>query len=152
MRCCDWPRRAQPRWSRVSRTGYGGCCTLSSQWTSHRGERFDRESYVLANTRGQRWLKQRIEDPEVTVVGDTAILLCTVNDAVVRGGEEHSLRMPVTQVWVRAHKSWVLLAGHAGPSSDLVRLAPHELRVSRSRTMPRGPAPDATPADPGASR
>ena len=86
------------------------------QWTSHRGERFDRESYVLANTRGQRWLKQRIEDPEVTVVGDTAILLCTVNDAVVRGGEEHSLRMPVTQVWVRAHKSgccWPVTRGPA---------------------------------------
>ncbi len=88
------------------------------QWTSHRGERFDRESYVLANTRGLRWLRQRIEDPEVTVAGDTAILLCTVNDTVARDGEEHSLRMPVTQVWVRAHKSWVLLAGHAGPSSD----------------------------------
>jgi hypothetical protein len=85
------------------------------QWTSHRGERYDRESYVLANTRELRWMKQRLEDPEVTVVGDTAILLCTVNDTVIRDGKELSFVMPVTQVWVRAHRSWVLLAGHAGP-------------------------------------
>jgi hypothetical protein len=88
------------------------------RWTSHRGERYDRESYVLANTRTLRWVKQRLEDPEVTVVGDTAILLCTADDTVVRDSEELSFRMPVTQVWVRAHKSWVMLAGHAGPPLD----------------------------------
>jgi hypothetical protein len=88
------------------------------QWTSHRGERYDRESYVLANTRELRWVRQRLEDPEVTVVGDTAILLCTVHDTVVRDTEQLSLRMPVTQVWVRAHQTWVLLAGHAGPALD----------------------------------
>lgn len=85
------------------------------RWTSHRGDRYDRESYVLANTRDLRWVKQRLEDPEVTVVGDTAILLCTAVDTVVRDGAELSLEVPVTQVWVRAHKTWVLLAGHAGP-------------------------------------
>jgi hypothetical protein len=88
------------------------------QWTSHRGERYDRESYVLANTRGLRWLKQRLEDPEVTVVGDTAILLCTANDTVLRDGQEAGFRIPVTQVWVRAHRTWVMLAGHAGPVLD----------------------------------
>ncbi len=88
------------------------------RWTSHQGERHDRESYVLANTRTLRWVKQRLEDPEVTVVGDTAILLCTACDTVVRDGEELSFRMPMTQVWVRAYKSWVMLAGHAGPDLD----------------------------------
>jgi hypothetical protein len=85
------------------------------RWTSHRGEHLDREAYVLANTRALRWVKQRLEDPEVTVVGDTAILLCTADDTVLRDGEELHLRMPVTQVWVRQHKGWVCLAGHAGP-------------------------------------
>jgi hypothetical protein len=88
------------------------------RWTSHNGERYDRESYVLANTRKLRWVKQRLEDPEVTVVDDTAILLCTACDTVVRDGEELTFRMPVTQVWVRAYKTWVLLAGHAGPDLD----------------------------------
>jgi hypothetical protein len=88
------------------------------QWTSHRGERYDRESYVLANTRELRWLKQRLEDPEVTVIGDTAILLCTVSDTVLRDGQEAGFRMPMTQVWVRAHRTWVMLAGHAGPALD----------------------------------
>jgi hypothetical protein len=86
------------------------------RWTTHRGERLDREGYVRANTRDLRWIKQRLEDPEVTVVGDTAILLCTAHDTVVRDGVEYTYRMPVTMVWVRAHKGWVCLAGHAGPS------------------------------------
>ena len=85
------------------------------RWTSHRGERLDREGYVRVNTREVRWVKQRLEDPEVTVVGDTAILLCTAHDTVERDGVESEVRVPVTQVWVRSHKSWVLLAGHAGP-------------------------------------
>lgn len=87
-------------------------------WTSHNGERLDREGYVRVNTRELTWLKQRIEDPEVTVVDGTAILLCTVDDTVVRGGIEETLRMPVTQVWVRAHRGWVCLAGHAGPAQQ----------------------------------
>lgn len=85
------------------------------RWTSHLGERLDREGYVRVNTHDVRWVKQRLEDPEVTVVGDTAILLCTAHDAVVRDGVEREVRVPVTQVWVRAHRSWVCLAGHAGP-------------------------------------
>jgi hypothetical protein len=88
------------------------------RWTSHRGERFDRESYVLTNTRDVQWVKQRLEDPEVTVVADTAVLLCTAHDTLVRQGLEQSFRMPVTQVWVRSYRSWVLLAGHAGPAVD----------------------------------
>ena len=89
-------------------------------WTSHRGERLDREGYVRVNTHECKWLKQRLEDPEVTVVDDTAILLCTVHDTVVRDGVETTLRMPVTQVWVRAHRGWVCLAGHAGPEQQEV--------------------------------
>ena len=84
-------------------------------WTSHRGERLDREGYVRVNSREVHWIKQRLEDPEVTVVDDTAILLCTADDTVVSDGVETTLRMPMTQVWVRAHRGWVCLAGHAGP-------------------------------------
>jgi Domain of unknown function (DUF4440) len=85
------------------------------RWTSHRGERLDREGYVRVNTREIRWVKQRLEDPEVTVIGDTALLLCTAHDTIVRAGTELTFIMPMTQVWVRSHKSWVCLAGHAGP-------------------------------------
>jgi hypothetical protein len=91
------------------------------RWTTHRGERLDREGYVRANTRDLRWTKQRLEDPEVTVVGDTAILLCTAHDTVVRDGVEMYLVAPVTQVWVRAHKGWVCLAGHSGPIREAER-------------------------------
>ena len=86
------------------------------RWTSHNGERLDREGFVRVNTRELRWVKQRLEDPEVTVVDDTALLLCTTHDTVVRDGVEQTFIMPVTQVWVRSHKSWVCLAGHTGPA------------------------------------
>ena len=85
------------------------------RWTSRNGERLDREGFVRVNTRELRWVKQRLEDPEVTVVDDTALLLCTTHDTVVRDGAEQTFIMPVTQVWVRSHKSWVCLACHAGP-------------------------------------
>jgi hypothetical protein len=85
-------------------------------WTTLRGERLDREGYVRRNTREQRYARQRLEDPEVTVVGDTAILLCTAHDTIVRDGVEQERRVPVTEVWVRSHKAWVCLAGHEGPA------------------------------------
>ncbi len=54
-----------------------------------------------------------------TVVGDVVVLRCTVADFVDTGRGSEVLRMPMTQVWIRADAQWVCLAGHAGP-----RLAP----------------------------
>ena len=45
------------------------------RWTSHNGERLDPEGFVRVNTRELRWVKRRLEDPEVTVVDDTALLM-----------------------------------------------------------------------------
>jgi hypothetical protein len=75
---------------------------------------------VCSNTTGpNRWRKQTIHDPEVTVVGDVAVLRCTVADFVDTGRDTEVFRMPMTRVWIRANAQWVCLAGHAGP-----RLAP----------------------------
>jgi len=87
-------------------------------WTTRSGERLDREGYVRRHTRELRWVRQRLEDPEVTVVGDTAILLCTAHDTFVQDGAEQDRRALVTEVWVRSHKAWVCLAGHEGPTPD----------------------------------
>ena len=87
-------------------------------WTSHRGERLDREGYVRVNTRDAQMGQAAARGPRGDVVDDIAILLCTAHDTVVRDGVETTLRMPVTQVWVRAHRGWVCLAGHAGPEQD----------------------------------
>jgi hypothetical protein len=87
------------------------------QWTSHRGEMFDRDAYVRANTGGRlRWLAQVLEQVDVVVVGDTGVVRCVVNDQVQVGGEPKSFRMPVTQTWVRTPGGWLCLAGHAGPA------------------------------------
>lgn len=86
-------------------------------WTTHRGDRLDRASYVRGNTDGSlRWLEQRLDDVETHVVGDTGVLTCVVHDRVVRDGAELDFTMPVTQTWVRSDGSWRCLAGHAGPA------------------------------------
>jgi hypothetical protein len=85
-------------------------------WTTHRGEIKDRDAYIAGNTQGGLvWRAQRLEDPHVTVVGDTAILTAVVYDEFERGGEPHSHRMHLSQTWVRDASGWVCLAAHAGP-------------------------------------
>ncbi len=91
-------------------------------WVSHRGDVFDRDRYVAANTAsgGLRWRAQRLEQPQVHVVGDAAVLRCIVTDIVsdARGGEVRA-RMLMTQTWIRDDTTgWVCLAGHAGPRVD----------------------------------
>jgi len=88
----------------------------SFRWVSHRGDRFTREEYVERNTRGPlAWRSQALEEPEVTVVGETAVLHAVVRDVVATESGDEEFRMPVTQVWVRSGDGWVCLAGHAGP-------------------------------------
>ena len=86
-------------------------------WTSHTGERFDRESYVRSNTEGNtRWDRQELSEVKVVAHERTAVLHCQVVDAVDHGAGVEELRMPMTQVWVRDNDHWLCLAGHAGPS------------------------------------
>ena len=88
----------------------------SFAWTSHTGASFDRATYVRSNTRGEAtWHGQRLEQVEITVVGDTAVLRCVVQDDVETAGARQLFRMPMTQVWVRHRHRWLCLAGHAGP-------------------------------------
>lgn len=87
------------------------------RWTSHRGEVFDRATYIRGNTAGSLlWRQQRLDDAQVTVVGDTAVLLAVVTDEVTRDGRARTFRMPMTQTWVRGELGWRCLAGHAGPA------------------------------------
>ena len=85
-------------------------------WTSHRAERFDRRTYVEANTaNGITWHHQDLRGAEVRVVGDTAVLCATVVDDVTILDTRATYEMPVTQTWVRSGDGWLCLAGHAGP-------------------------------------
>ena len=53
------------------------------RWTTRLGLVLDRESYIDGNTSGSlNWRGQRLESPEVVVVGDAAILTATVVDEV----------------------------------------------------------------------
>lgn len=86
------------------------------RWTSHVGRVFDRAEYVEANTGGTTvWRAQTLEDAEVVVVGETAVLRAVVDDEVVGPEGPIRHRMPVTQVWVWSEDGWRCLAGHAGP-------------------------------------
>jgi ketosteroid isomerase-like protein len=81
-------------------------------WTTHTGDVLDREAYVRRNTDGTtRWRAQHLGEPDITVVGDAAVLRATVTDEVEAG----TSTMPMTQVWVRDEGRWVCVGGHAGP-------------------------------------
>ncbi|MBB6550779.1 nuclear transport factor 2 family protein [Nonomuraea rubra] len=86
-------------------------------WTSHTGERFDRDGYVTANTAAAiAWQGQTLTEVEVVVCGQAAVLRCVVADDVITGeGDRVTFRMPVTQTWVKQEGRWQCLAGHAGP-------------------------------------
>ncbi|WP_374458264.1 nuclear transport factor 2 family protein [Nocardioides sp.] len=87
------------------------------RWVTHLGEVLDRTEYVTRNTAGHTvWRSQDLGNPRVVVVGDTAVLHAEVTDVVLSGDTENEeLRMPMTQVWVRAAGGWRCLVGHAGP-------------------------------------
>ena len=88
------------------------------RWTSHVGETYGRAEYVRRNTEGHTVWRSQGSAGEVrtSVVGDTAVLVAAVTDAVLSAdGEPVTFRMPVTQVWVRQDGRWTCLAGHAGP-------------------------------------
>ena len=88
-------------------------------WTSHRGDRFAREEYVVRNVGGAvRWCSQDLVDPSVVRVGDAAVLTAMAIDVIDGPSGVASYRMPVTQTWVRDAGRWQLLAGHAGPALD----------------------------------
>jgi uncharacterized protein (TIGR02246 family) len=86
------------------------------QWTSHHGDRFDRDGYVRRNTGDAvSWKAQEMGDIEVVVVGDAAVLTCTVTDEVDAGEGFEVYTMPMTQTLVREDGRWLCLAGHTGP-------------------------------------
>lgn len=90
------------------------------RWTTHRGDVLDREHYIAANTGGPlHWKGQSLEDVEVVVAGDSAVLVATVVDVVERDGATQTFRLRLTQTWVRADGRWQCLAGHAGPAVEL---------------------------------
>jgi ketosteroid isomerase-like protein len=84
-------------------------------WTSHRGDVFNRSSYVIANTRDLAWRSQVVDNPRVTVVGEAAVVVGIVRDEVERAGDRAEFEMRFTQTWVRQGRQWLCLAGHAGP-------------------------------------
>ena len=87
------------------------------RWTAHVGVTYDRKEYIRRNTEGQtNWRSQDLHNPEVVIVGDTAVLYAEVLDVVQSGeSESEAFRMPMTQVWVRLGADWTCLSGHAGP-------------------------------------
>jgi hypothetical protein len=89
-------------------------------WISHKGEWFDLDSYLDSNHRGSNtWHSQELQDIQVHLVGDTAVLRCVVKDRMDIGdGKPTVFTMPMTRTWVRAGGRWRLLTGHAGPRTD----------------------------------
>lgn len=86
------------------------------RWTSHRGERVDREAYIANNTGSELvWLSQSLSEISVAVIDGLGVVTAIVTDTVERDGAAQTFRMPMTQTWIRAAEGWLCVAGHAGP-------------------------------------
>ena len=86
------------------------------RWTTFQGDTLDRAAYVEGNTNGTvRWHGQRLDDVEVMVVADTAVLTAIAHDDVERDGAREMFTLHLTQVWIRDGSGWRCLGGHAGP-------------------------------------
>lgn len=89
------------------------------RWTTFRGDVLDRESYIDGNTGTRlRWHGQRLVEPEVVVLDNTAVLTAVVVDEVESEHGRETFRLRLTQTWVRHDGCWVCLSGHAGPRLD----------------------------------
>lgn len=85
-------------------------------WISHKGDQFDRDTYLRSNIAGQNtWHAQTLEHPRITIFDATAVLTCIVTDDVSTVAGRKQNRMPMTQVWIHEDERWLLVAGHAGP-------------------------------------
>jgi hypothetical protein len=62
------------------------------------------------------WREQVLDEAEVVVVGETAVLTAIARDAYERSGEPGAHAMRLTLTWTRVDGAWVALAGHAGPA------------------------------------
>ena len=63
------------------------------RWTSHLGETFSRHEYVERNTRGQTsWKSQELDDANVVVAGETAVLFAEVTDVILTQGRHRRER------------------------------------------------------------
>jgi ketosteroid isomerase-like protein len=88
------------------------------RWTTHRGEVRNRDAYIAGNTEGDLvWRAQRLDDLDVAIVGDTAVLTALVHDEFERAGAPGAHDMRLTLTWVREAGTWRVLAGRAGPAA-----------------------------------
>lgn len=86
------------------------------RWISHKGDQFDRDTYIRSNVEGANtWHAQRLEEPRIMLLGTAAVLTCIVTDDVSTTAGRAQYRMPMTQVWIQEDDRWLLVAGHAGP-------------------------------------
>ena len=84
------------------------------RWTTHRGAVLDRDAYIVADTESDLvWRSQRLEQAEVALAGETAVLTAVVVAAFERAGEPQTFRLRLMQTRVREAGGWVCLAGCA---------------------------------------
>ena len=85
------------------------------RWVTAEGEQLDRHGYVETYTGGDlRWRSQQLVDPDVVIVGDTAVLWCTVEHEMVTPDGTQRFKRRMTQTWSLTPDGWRCIAGHAG--------------------------------------
>jgi ketosteroid isomerase-like protein len=84
------------------------------QWTTLRGDVLGYEEYIAGNIGGPlRWRGQHLQEVQVALVGEAAVLTALVHDEVHRDGRDQTFSLRLTQAWVHTAEGWRCLAGHA---------------------------------------
>jgi ketosteroid isomerase-like protein len=79
----------------------------------------DRDTYIDTFTAGStRWRLQELRDPEVVVVGDTAVLFCTVDHDLDGPDGHETFRRRMVQTWVWTADRWLCVTAHGGHRVD----------------------------------
>lgn len=89
-------------------------------YTNASGEVLDKEEYLARYVRDPnvRWLSQELEDVEVRVAGNSAVVTCRVRDRAMFGGQSLDAVFRSTYVYVREEAGWRCMAGHTGPAAQ----------------------------------
>lgn len=84
-------------------------------YTNASGQVLDKATYLAryVHSPDVRWLAQDLEDVEVRVLGDTAVLTFRVHDRATFGAQTLDAHFRSTFVYVKTPAGWQCLAGHS---------------------------------------
>ena len=89
-------------------------------YTNASGQVLDKATYLARYVESPevQWLSQELDDVQVQVFGDAAIVRCRVHDRARYGEHLLDARFQSTYFYVKRSAGWQCVAGHTGPAAE----------------------------------